>query len=139
MPRFFFHFISQDHVSRDEVGVVFSSLEAAYLDTCRAALEISTEKLRARDDPTDDEIEIADEDGLMLMHVPFSEVLRPRQKANIRANRHTTNRAIEACERQMSRSHTLRSELRTEFEKALSIFKSIQAKLAILKAGHWPD
>jgi hypothetical protein len=139
MPRFFFHFISHDQVSRDEVGAVFSSLEAAYLDTCDAALEMSVESLRAHDDPTNDGFDIADEDGRLLMHIPFSEVLRPRQKVEIRANRHTTGRAIDACRRQMLRSRTLQSELRTEFEKTVSTFQSIQAKLANLKAGHWPD
>jgi len=139
MPRFFFHFISQDQVTTDDVGLVFPSLEAAYLDSCNAALEISMERLRARDDPIDDGIEIADEDGRTLMHIPFSEVLRPRQKIRHLANCHTTSRAIQACRRQMLRSDTLRSELRAEFEKTRSTFQSIQAKLAILKAGRWPD
>jgi len=139
MPHFFFHFISQDQVTTDDVGLVFPSLEAAYLDSCNAALEISMERLRARDDPIDDGIEIADEDGRTLMHIPFSEVLRPRQKIRHRANCHTTSRAIQACRRQMLRSDKLRSELRAEFEKTRSTFQSIQAKLAILKAGRWPD
>jgi hypothetical protein len=139
MPRFFFHFISQDQVITDDVGLVFPSLEAAYLDSCNAALEISMERLRARDDPIDDGIEIADEDGRTLMHIPFSEVLRPRQKIRHQANCHTTSRAIQACRRQMLRGDTLRSELRAEFEKTRSTFQSIQAKLAILKAGRWPD
>jgi|SRR6185437_1166684 len=139
MPRFFFHFISQDRVTTDDVGLVFPSLEEAYLDSCNAALEISMERLRARDDPTNDGIEIADEDGRMLMHIPFSEVLRPGQKSNIQANYLTTNRAIQACRRQILRNDTLRSELRAEFEKSRCIFQSIQAKLAILKTGRWPD
>jgi hypothetical protein len=139
MPRFFFHFISHDHLSRDEVGTVFSSLEAAYLDTWNAALEMAMESLRAQDDPTNDGFEITDEDGRMLMHVPFSEVLRPRQKVPLQANRPTTSRAIEACQQQRLRGQTLQSELRTEFEKVVSTCQSIQAKLAILKAGHRPE
>jgi hypothetical protein len=139
MPRFFFHFISRDRVTTDDVGLMFPSLEEAYLDSCNAALEISMERLRARDDPTNDGIEIADEDGRMLMHIPFSEVLRPGQKSNIQANYPTTSRPIQACRRQMLRNDTLRSELRAEFEKTRSTFQSIQAKLAILKAGRWPD
>jgi hypothetical protein len=81
---------------------------------------MSIERLRARDDPTNDGFVITDEGGRMLMHVPFLEVLGPRRKVNVQVNRRTTNRAIEACQRQMLRSHTLRSELRTEFEKTRS-------------------
>jgi hypothetical protein len=135
MPRFFFHFTSQNCVSRDDVGTVFPSLEAAYLDGCRSALEISIDKLRARDDPTDDEVEITDESGRMLLLIPFSEVLRPRQKMDIQASRQTMNRAIEDCRRQMTRSQALRSELRAEFEKIQSSFQSIRTKLTILEVN----
>lgn len=139
MPRFFFHFTSQDGVSKDEVGTVFSSLEAAYLDCCQSALEISIDKLRARGDPTHDSIEITDESGRVLMNIPFLEVLRPRQKMDVRTNRRTTDGAIQACQRQMQRGHKLRSELRAEYEKTLSTFQAIRKKLEIIKAGHWPD
>jgi hypothetical protein len=138
MPRFFFHFMSQDDVSVDEVGTVFPSLEAAYLDGCQSALEISIDKLRARDDPTNDSVEIADESGRVLMNIPFSEVLRPRQKASIQTHRHATDDALQTCERQMLRNRKLRSELLAEYEKTQSTFESIRAKLEILKAGHWP-
>ncbi len=139
MPRFFFHFTSQDQVGRDDVGTVFPSLEAAYLDAYEAVLEISFAKLRAHDDPTDDGIEIADEDGRMLMHISFSETLRPRQKVNIRTDRHATSRAVQACHREMLRSRTLWSELQTEFAITQDTLRSIQAKLAILKTGRRPD
>jgi hypothetical protein len=139
MPRFFFHFTSQDQIGRDDTGTVFPSLEAAYLDAYKAVAEISFEKFRARDDPTNDGVEIADEGGRTLMHIPFSEILRPRQKVSARASRHTTNRAIQACQRQILRSRTLWSELQTEFAKSQYAFRSIQAKLAILETGQWPD
>src|ERR1700757_2566168 len=111
MPRFFFHFTSQDAVSRDEVGTVFPSLEAAYLDVCQSALEMSIDKLRVRDDPANDSVEITDESGRLLMDIPFSEVLRPHQKAGVQANRRATDGIIQACERQLQRNNTLRSEL----------------------------
>jgi hypothetical protein len=138
MPRFFFHFRSQDDVSRDEVGTVFPSLEAAYLDGCQSALEMSIDKLRARDDPTNDSVEITDESGRRLMNIPFSEVLRPRQKPGIQANRGATEGAIQACERQIRRTHTLRSELLAEYEKTQSTFRSIRTKLDVLKTVRWP-
>jgi hypothetical protein len=137
MPRFFFHFTSQGDVSRDEVGTVFPSLEAAYLDGCQSALEMSIDKLRVRDDPTNDSVDIADESGRLLMNIPFSEVLRPQQKPGM--NHRATDGIIQACERQVLRSNMLRSELQAEFEKAQSAFYSIHAKLAILKGGRWPD
>ena len=138
MPRFFFHFTSKDGVSRDEIGTVFPSLEAAYLDSCQSALEMSFEKLRARDDPSNDSVEITDECGRALMHVPFSVVLSPRQKVGIQANRRATDGVIQACQRQMQRSYALRSELEAEYEKAQSAVRSIRTKLEILKAGRWP-
>jgi hypothetical protein len=139
MPRFFFHFTSQDQIGRDDIGTVFPSLEAAYLDACEAVLEISFEKFRAHDDPTDDGVEIVDEGGRMLMHIPFSEILRPHQRESARGSRHTTNGAIQACQRQMLRSRTLWSELQTEFATTRDTCRSIQAKLAILKTGRESD
>jgi hypothetical protein len=139
MPRFFFHFISPDEVGRDDVGTVFPSIEAAYLDAYDAVLGISFDKLRARDDPTKDVVEITDEGGRMLMYIPFSEVLGPRQKTGIQTHHPATHDALQACQRQMLRSHTLLSELRAEFMKTQSAFRAIQAKLASLKCGPWPD
>src|SRR5581483_3269514 len=104
MPRFFFHFTSQDQLGRDDIGAVFPSLEAAYLDAYKAVAEISFEKLRAHDDPTNDGVEIADAGGRTLMHIPFSEILRPHQKGRLPASRHATERAIQACQRQTLRS-----------------------------------
>ncbi len=138
MPRFFFHFMSQDDVSRDDIGTEFPSLEAAYLDGCQSALEMSIDKLRARDDPTNDSVEITDESGHLLMNIPFQEVLRPRQKFGIQTNRRASDGIIQACQRQMQRSHTLRSELRAEYEKTQSTFQSILTKLQTLKAKQWP-
>ncbi|MET3973120.1 hypothetical protein ACVWXN_000484 [Bradyrhizobium sp. i1.4.4] len=139
MPRFFFHFTSHDEVGRDEIGTVFPSLEAAYLDAYEAVLGISFEMFRAHDDPTNDEVEIADESGRTLMHIPFSEILRPRQKVSVRASRHATDRAIQACQRQTLRSRMLWSELQTEFAKTQDTFRSIQSKLAILNTGRRQD
>jgi hypothetical protein len=139
MPRFFFHFTSGDEVSRDEIGTVFPSLEAAYLDGCRSALEMSFDKLRLRDDPTNDSVEITDGSGRPLLNIPFSEVLRPQKQAGVQANRRATDSIIQACESQRLRSNTLRSELHAEFEKTQSAFHSIHATLASLKGGRWPD
>ena len=138
MPRYFFHFTSHDDVSRDDVGTIFPSLEAAYLDGFRSVLEMSIDRLRVRDDPTNDSVDIADEGGCVLMSIPFAEVLRPRQKMAIRANRRVADGVIQACHRQMERSHTLRSELWAEFEMAESMLQSIRMKLEFLKAGNWP-
>jgi hypothetical protein len=139
MPRFFFHFTSPDQAGRDDVGIVFPSLEAAYLDAYKAVAEISFEKFRAHDDPTNDGVEIADEDGRTLMHIPFSEILRPHQQVSARASRHATDCAVQACQRQTLRSRTLWAELQTEFAKTQDTFRSIQSKLANLNTGRWQD
>jgi len=79
MPKFFFNHFSHDDVSIDEGGSDFPSLEAASPDTCNAILDISFEKLRERQDPTEDTFEIVSERGDLLLTIPFSEVLRPYQ------------------------------------------------------------
>jgi len=51
MAPLFLPFISQNQVTTDDVGADISLFEAAYLDSCDAALEISIERFAARDDP----------------------------------------------------------------------------------------
>src|SRR5215813_14487162 len=107
MPRFFFNYASQGTTCVDDIGTEFSSLEAAYLDTCAAALAIAFEKLRARQDPTTDAFEIIDDKKNVLMKVPFSEVLRPGAATNISTIREEITQAFENCRRQAARSEKL--------------------------------
>ena len=132
MARFFFNHCSAGNVSVDEIGTEYPSIEAAYLDTYDAMLEIAFEKLRTRHDPAQDAFEIMDGQGHLLMHVPFSEVLRPHHAT--KAPTGSLGRQIIAtCDRQMKRSQTLKAELREEFNKTQSSLQLVRANLARLR------
>ena len=75
--RFFFALSGGGDPSPDEIGAEFDSLDSAYLEGCRAALEISFDMLRDRIDPSAMKFEISDDQGTLLIDLPFEEVLRP--------------------------------------------------------------
>ena len=93
--RFFFALTGAGEPSRDEIGADFDSLDEAYLEACRAALEISFEMLRERNDPSSLKFEITDGQGVLLTDLPFAEVLRPgeRLKWPVNMDRPTRSRA----------------------------------------------
>ncbi|WP_420964994.1 DUF6894 family protein [Bradyrhizobium sp. B120] len=129
MPRFFINHTSPSEICVDHIGVEFSSLEAAYLDTCEAALAIAFEKLHERQDPTRDAFEIIDEKQNLLMQVPFSEVLRPAAMTTKQAN----TLAFENCRRQIARSERLKDDIRAELTRTRGIFDAIRANLSPLR------
>jgi hypothetical protein len=131
MPHFFFNYTSQGATCVDLVGAEFFSLEAAYLDTCKAALAIAFEKLGARQDPTNDMFEIMDDQQNVLMEVPFSEVLRPAAATtNIATNGQQIILALQNCRCQVERSKRLKDEIRAEFARARGMFHAIRANLS---------
>jgi hypothetical protein len=130
MPMFFFNFTSQGEVSIDDTGTEFPSLESAYLSTCQAILEIAYEKIRARQDPEKDAFEIVDAQRIVLMQVPFLEVLRPRRTSNASVLREETSRLAHTSQRLLARSKALRAELITEIERAKQLSDTINANLA---------
>jgi hypothetical protein len=76
MPRFFFdHRHGQGAVDRDDEGIEFPSLEAAYHDATQAAVEMQTDACCEGDCATEDAFEIRDETGRMLLILPFTEAL----------------------------------------------------------------
>jgi hypothetical protein len=132
MPRFFFNLSSQSKVSIDETGTEFSSLEAAYLDTCDAILDMAVEKLRARQDPARDMFEIIDEQRNVLMQVPFSEVLRPAAPTNIAPMRLETIRIFDSYRQQVARNEALQADIRAQFEQVKNTCCDIRANLALI-------
>jgi hypothetical protein len=73
--RYYFHLRIGETVSPDEIGLEFANLETAYLEAFRAAREMWTELLAERSNPLIRAFEIADEDGQILLTLPFREVL----------------------------------------------------------------
>ena len=133
MPHFFFNYTSEGATYVDDIGAEFSSLEAAYLDTCKSALAIAFEKLRTRQDPTADSFEIIDDKQNLLMQVPFSEVLRPAAATNISTMRQKAILALENCGRQVARSKKLKGELRAEFARTRGLFAAIRTNLPAVR------
>jgi hypothetical protein len=133
MPLFFFDFTFDGVTDTDDLGVQYASLEAAYLDTCRAALDISFEKLQAHRNAHLDSVEILDGNRRFLMLVPFSEVLRPRT-AILPAQR-DCEKLIQSCRQQIARAERLRAELVLEFKNIRSTTDVIRANLARSKAS----
>jgi len=76
MRRFYFHLCGPNGFNRDEEGVEFETLEHAYLDLWKAAVEMSVDALRQHRDATRDRFELWDEQGKFLLELPFSEVMK---------------------------------------------------------------
>jgi hypothetical protein len=137
MPLFFFNHTSTNYVNVDDTGTEFPSLEAAYLDTCNAILEIAFEKLRTRDDPAHDAFEILGERGNVLLTIPFSEVLRPGEP-----NKRPIPLDSPAASslRLMERHQVLKAALREEFKRTELEFRAVKANMARLDAcsADWP-
>jgi len=123
MARYFFHLTSPDGSSKDEIGTELPNAEAAYLEACNTALELSFEMLRNRADPTRHTFEVVDHDGHTIFEIPFAEVTRPAERrlpfgevhASIERNQQRATRAI--------------SELKRNFGRTQSLLKSTKALL----------
>ena len=75
MPLFYFHLRSPKGLEQDETGLEFADLETAYLEAYRTVPELGAEFARQEKNPARYAFEIADAAGLLLMEVPFTEVL----------------------------------------------------------------
>ena len=123
MPRFFFDLATPGGLERDDLGVTFAGVEAAYVDACRAALEISMDMLRERQDPGRHRFEVRDERAALVLEIPFTEVLEPQSRP---AAPHRIHSQIEAT---LGRSRQLRGEVHAELVRARSALEAAQATL----------
>jgi hypothetical protein len=128
MPLFFFDFTFDGITDTDDAGVRFPSLEMAYLETCRAALDISFEKLRARKNPHLDSVEILDCNRRFLMLIPFAEVLQP--KPALPLGQRDFEQLVRSCRQQMARAELLRAEVVTELKSIQFTTDTMRANLA---------
>ena len=109
MPLYFFDLASPGTLEVDEVGVDFADLHIAYLDACRAVLEISGEMVRVRRDPTRHRFEVRDAWGRSLLDIPFAEMLRPSRPPPHRAFLTQTLRS--SVQATLARNRALRLEV----------------------------
>jgi hypothetical protein len=126
MPRFFFDLAGPGGVERDDLGVVFTGVEAAYVDACRAVLEISVDMLRDRRDPGGHRFEVRDEVGVLVLEIPFSEVLQPGGPSSPPAGPDGRSGRIKAT---LGLSRRLRAEVSAELVRARSALETTQQTL----------
>lgn len=115
MPLFYFHLRDPMGLERDDMGLEFGGVEAAYLAACEAVPGMSADLVHERADPARYGFGIADASGNRLMDVPFTEVLdRGRKPAAPRTG---------ACLRKAA----------AEMERTASLIGSIAAERAALQ------
>jgi hypothetical protein len=132
MPLFYFDFQFGETIEADDVGTEFPTLQDAYLDACRSALEMSLERLRTRHDPNVDSVEILDAQRRSLMQVPFSDVLRPKPLRSS-ALRDRSNQLIGSCHEHLSRGKRLKAEIGEELRKMQAMSLDIRASVQRLR------
>ncbi len=123
MPLFFFDLATPGGIERDDLGVSFPGVEAAYMDACRAALEMSVDMLRARQDPARHCFEVRDERAALVLEIPFTEVLQPRRRPA------PPRRAHPQIEATVGRSRQLRAEVHAELTRARRALETAQETL----------
>jgi hypothetical protein len=98
IPLFFFDYFDGQGLHRAENGVELRDVEAAYLEAFEAATEISGEALRGRRNPFSDAFQIRDRTGVVVLELPFAEVIESSRGRRLRSapkrTRHPTNKAI---------------------------------------------
>jgi hypothetical protein len=124
---FHFHLSTPHGFERDEFGCPFETLEQAYLDAWQAALEISIEMLERREDPSRYRFEISDDNGGLLLDLPFMEVLRPRPVTRLPGPAHRPQVAD-----RLKRTRELQSEVDAGLRQAR---ESLEVARALLKRG----
>jgi hypothetical protein len=78
--RYYFHLRIAGTLSPDEIGLELPDVETAYLQAFETAQAMWVELLAQRCDPLTRAFEIADEDGQVLLTLPFAEVLERARK-----------------------------------------------------------
>ena len=82
MPRFFFHIRSNGNTrSRDDLGLDFSSVETACTEALHAAQDLKRVFAARGEDPRDHALEVENETGNVVLHLPFSEIFVDRSRA----------------------------------------------------------
>jgi hypothetical protein len=101
IPLFFFDYFDGQQLHEAEDGVELRDADAAYLEAFKAATEIWGEALRARRNPASDAFRIRDTTGVVVLELPFAEVLESTRGRRWRSApkrwRQSTNEAIEVA------------------------------------------
>ena len=141
MPWFYFHLRTPMGLERDDAGLEFASIEAAYLEACHTVPEMSADLVRRKANPARYVFEITDGCDRALIEVPFAEILDCGRKP-VPPHRTAQKQAAAA---QMARSADLISALREEHAATrdkLAETRRLLASLGSIRApslsGHRP-
>lgn len=138
MARYFFHFINGEMRSSDDQGLEFASAEQALVEASRAMLAMWPELLAARQDPMACAFEIADEHGMILFDLPFSEALdRCRRPVGGPAFTGLMNTGPESHEPAATSNEQNRPQVQ-QFRRSLNESRELMRKLSYVQARDWP-
>jgi hypothetical protein len=135
MPRFFFDYFDGEHFDEDQEGLELFDADTAYLEAFKAATDMWGEAVRERRNPTLDCFRIRDQTGVVVLELPFAEVLgRLRRPRPVRVRDYDAQRAYHQVERgrkivedQRDRLERVRTSGRdtTEAERTLDTFATV--------------
>ncbi len=126
MPHFFFDLHSPTDIEIDETGLHFDALEIAYIDVCRAIIDISAEMMKEQRDPQRFVFSIRDRDGRVVFEVPFREVLQPGLTIPPPPQRPPPMKVLGEA---LARAHVLKAELKAELDGAKAMIQAVSATL----------
>ena len=124
MAHYFFNLLAPGRSSRDEIGTDLPNAEAAYLQACDTALELSFEMLRERQDPSRHAFEVTDAEGQVVFEIPFAEVTRPKDRPPRFAEIHAS------IQRNQERASAVAAELKSNFRRTQSLLESTKSLLS---------
>jgi hypothetical protein len=84
IPLFFFDYFDGQQLHQAEDGLELRDVDAAYLEAFKAATEIWGEALRARRNPHADAFSIRDGVGIVVLELPFAEILESSRGRRLR-------------------------------------------------------
>lgn len=110
MPLFFFHYHTPETSTYDDTGCDFETLELAYLDAYRSAIDLGAEILKAQGNPASHIMEIAGHDGRVLTELRFDEIFRPERMSTTEFRR-SFDAHKQAFRERMATFHSLRDSM----------------------------
>jgi hypothetical protein len=128
-------------VARDDEGADFASIEEAFLEAFEGAQELWHEFLRNRDDPRRYAYEITDRHAVVLMELPFVEILESchpigpmsvsgsRKQPSAVMTKRAFLRAVENAHKLNTQSAELAATLRTAWKSINELKESTRASL----------
>lgn len=78
MARFFFHLATGEDYERDEIGTDHTDANQAYLEAFETAQQIMVDLIREHRNPGAHRFDICDEQGRLVIQLPFTEIVGHR-------------------------------------------------------------